>query len=410
MLKTKIISLVLVALILIGVPVLASAAIYDPYQNGSVTIDGENEIVSVDLALGNMFWQAYRNGTRFSTSYGQSISYSTKMADFDNEHVVCWVFGNDYYLEVAGIPSDSLIDCHMIFGIIVGNASQTFDALGNLFLKTYDSNYQLIDNISVANDMIDNGIDAVVFDMTCEIPSVLLKGATYWRLDFTAEINDVANESDTTIISVTCGSTDVSIEIPYSSVYQLQQQGEKTNQLLDQIDKQMAANGEKLDDVIEQGQINAGKLDDVNQNLDDVNQNLEQLPGQIGDQMQGIIDAENNKAESDGNKFVDQILAALPDPSTKVLASFKTLTDATSYTGTDAKMPIPALVVPKVGDLIPETTLWGGAEFDFGEYMQIIPENILVLVQSLFTIAIVLFCVYELIGLIRYCLVLRGGE
>ena len=332
MLKTKIISLVLVALILIGVPVLASAAIYDPYQNGSVTIDGENEIVSVDLALGNMFWQAYRNGTRFSTSYGQSISYSTKMADFDNEHVVCWVFGNDYYLEVAGIPSDSLIDCHMIFGIIVGNASQTFDALGNLFLKTYDSNYQLIDNISVANDMIDNGIDAVVFDMTCEIPSVLLKGATYWRLDFTAEVNDVANESDTTIISVTCGSTDVSIEIPYSSVYQLQQQGEKTNQLLDQIDKQMAANGEKLDDVIAQGQANGEKLDDVYNEQQQTNEKLDQIAGATvspdrpggSDVLDDYYDAEEQLwlSVSGGAQQADQIVLGASNVLARLAPSF----------------------------------------------------------------------------------------
>ena len=111
MLKRILPLLAAVGLLVSALFVTASAAIYDPYQNGSVTIDGDNEIVSVDLSLGNMFWQAYRNGTRFSTSYGQSISYSTKMADFDNEHVVCWVFGNDYYLEVAGIPSDSLIDC-----------------------------------------------------------------------------------------------------------------------------------------------------------------------------------------------------------------------------------------------------------------------------------------------------------
>ena len=141
-----------------------------------------------------------------------------------------------------------------------------------------------------------------------------------------------------------------------------------------------------------------------------MNQNIESLPGEIGDQMQDIVDNEKNEANNKGNEFVDQILDALPDPSTKVLASLKSLTDATSYTGTDAKLQIPGIVLPAVGMLIPETELWEGTQLDMGSYMELLPGTLVTVVQSLFTIAIVLYCVYELIGLIGFCLTLRGGD
>ena len=107
---------------------------------------------------------------------------------------------------------------------------------------------------------------------------------------------------------------------------------------------------------------------------------------------------------------MDQILGALPDPSTKVLGALKGLTDATSYTGTKAALTIPPIVLPGIGDLFPTTEIWGGAEFDFGEYIEYLPSTLLTLVRSLFTIAIVLYCVYELKGIISYCLTLRSNK
>lgn len=168
---------------------------------------------------------------------------------------------------------------------------------------------------------------------------------------------------------------------------------------------QAQQNGEKLGEIKDE-------LGNVNDKLEDTNEKLEELPGEIGDEMQGIIDKENDKAESSGNKFVNQILDALPDPSTEVLSSLKSLTDATAYTGTDAKLKIPALVIPAVDGLFPETEIWGGTEFSFSDYLSFLPPALLTVVQSLFTIAIVLFCVYELKGIISYCLTLndkKGG-
>ena len=144
--------------------------------------------------------------------------------------------------------------------------------------------------------------------------------------------------------------------------------------------------------------------------LDGVNDKLDSLPGDIGDEMQDVIENEKEQSKDEGNKFVDLILDALPDPSTDVLASLKSLTYATAYNGTDAVLPIPAIVLPGIDGLFPETVIWEGAEFDFGYYIGFIPASLLILVRSLFTIAIVLYCVYEFKGIISYCLTLRESK
>lgn len=156
--------------------------------------------------------------------------------------------------------------------------------------------------------------------------------------------------------------------------------------------------------------IQVEQLSGEEEKLEDIDNKLDKLPGNIGDEMQGIIDNEKEQSKGEGNKFVDQILDALPDPSTDVLAALKSLTDATAYTGTDAVLPIPAIVLPGIEGLFPETVIWEGTNFDFGEYLGFIPSSLLTLVQSLFTIAIVLFCVYELKGIISYCLTLRENK
>lgn len=151
-------------------------------------------------------------------------------------------------------------------------------------------------------------------------------------------------------------------------------------------------------------------LPDDSEILGSIKDSLDELPDKIGDHFQDVIETEKEESKGEGNKFVDQILDALPDPSADVLVAFKTLTDATSYQGTEAVLPIPALVLPGIDGLFPTTELWSGTEFDFGEYVSMLPSGLLTLVQSLFTIAIVLYCVYELKGIISYCLTLRESK
>ena len=151
-------------------------------------------------------------------------------------------------------------------------------------------------------------------------------------------------------------------------------------------------------------------LAEQSEKLDGLNNKVDQLPDQIGDQMQNVMDTEKEESKNEGNKFVDQILDKLPDPSQGILGALGDLTAAINYTGTDAHLAIPAIVLPGIDGLFPEIEIWGGTEFSFSEYVEILPPGLLTLVKSLFTIAIVLFCVFELKGIISYCLTLREKD
>ncbi len=165
-----------------------------------------------------------------------------------------------------------------------------------------------------------------------------------------------------------------------------------------------------LEYEVQQNNALKSTLEDVQSALADQDKKLDELPGQIGDQMQNVMDTEKEQANEEGNKFVDQILDKLPDPSQGILDALGDLTAAINYTGTDATLAIPAIVLPGIDGLFPETEIWGGADFSFSDYVEMMPSGLLTLVKSLFTIAIVLFCVYELKGIISYCLTLREKD
>ena len=211
--------------------------------------------------------------------------------------------------------------------------------------------------------------------------------------------------------------TDFTMICPISAVEDNSRTMEAIQDKLDDLDESISDVKDRLDSVNQSIQDTNDKLDDLgdkqdqaNEKLDDIDQNIGTLPGEIGDEIQGIIDSENDKATASGQEFVDKIMEALPDPSVEVLAALKSLTDATAYTGTEAVLPIPAIVMPRIGNLVPETELWGGTDMDFSAYVELLPSFLLGLVRNLFTVAIVLYCVYELKGTISYCLTLRENK
>lgn len=229
--------------------------------------------------------------------------------------------------------------------------------------------------------------DAWSFDLTINKPSGATSLLVYAQLDSMTVYEE--GEIAFTLSNFT-------MDFSVAALYRLQQQTGKNSAVLSSIEMQLRQQGQTIEEFVTEQQK--------------TNEKLDKLPGEIGDEMQGVIDNEKQEAEGSGNDFVDQILDALPDPSTDVLAALKSLTDATAYTGTEAVLPIPAIVLPGIDGLFSETVIWGGTQFDFGEYLGFIPSSLLTLVQSLFTIAIVLYCVYELKGIISYCLTLRESK
>ena len=394
----RILPLVLVFALLIPFLVFPASAVYD--YNDFITdieVDGDKDIVTITVPADSFKIQFASSEIGLNeTFYGNTFSWP--LESLRTYSLYAYGFSKGGYLDVTNIPDGSLVTFDISISSSGGIAYDTPSWTTQIYY--YDANKAYLGQNAVSHDK-DSIQDHFTFEMTMN----KINGSSEATFNFIMRGFRPWQDSDFTF---TIESLNLTLSI--SSLYRLQEQTGKTNEILSAVEKKLEQNGQKLDDVIDKIEQNGDKLDDTNDKLDDANDKLDKLPGEVGDEIQGVIDNEKNEAEDAGNKFVDQILDALPDPSTEVLAALKGLTDATSYTGTDAVLPIPALVLPGIAGLFPETVIWEGAELDFGEYMEVVPPSLLSLVRSLFTIAIVLFCVYELKGIISYCLTLRENK
>ena len=398
----RILPLVLVFALLIPLLVFPASA-YADYNDyiTNITVDGNMDLVTITIPCDELTLSVFNSEL-------ESDDFA-----FDGTFEYDFVSGNTYFFDFAWFAGDFLSledfpDGTTITYELIQSVKESFfaplDIIHYFGIDYYDSLGLFVGGFYA--DSLDSNFDSDTDFYYARCSTELDKSLGAVCCSFYSGVeNFYVDVSQSLTVSAT-----IKLTFSISSLYRQQQQTNKVNKILNAVEKKLEQNGQKLDDVIDKIEQNGDKLDDTNDKLDDANDKLDKLPGEVGDEIQGVIDNEKNEAEDSGNKFVDQILDALPDPSTEVLAALKGLTDATSYTGTDAVLPVPALVLPGIDGLFPETVIWEGAELDFGEYMEVVPPALLSLVRSLFTIAIVLFCVYELKGIISYCLTLRDNK
>lgn len=177
-----------------------------------------------------------------------------------------------------------------------------------------------------------------------------------------------------------------------SSLYRLQEEMGTTNAILVEVEKQLAEQGKTLDDILDQQTQTNDKLDDVvdqqqqtNDKLDNIQGSVDELPGDIKDSMGDLIQEEETRAWEAGDSVAGDLSDTIPDYSDGFMQALQGFASSMSYSGTDAKLPIPALILPEIPGVIPRTVILDEMEIDFGEYLQMLPESLLLLVQSLFT-------------------------
>lgn len=130
------------------------------------------------------------------------------------------------------------------------------------------------------------------------------------------------------------------------------------------------------------------------------------------------VDNANKKAEErektetqvSGDKATKDTENAMPSVDSGFANSLKSFVGSMSYNGTQAILPIPKTSIPAIEGVTDEIVLIPEQGYDLSTVItQYIPANLLKLLQHLFDIALVLYCVYELYGLIQYVLTLKKG-
>lgn len=137
-----------------------------------------------------------------------------------------------------------------------------------------------------------------------------------------------------------------------------------------------------------------------------------------GSNTEQAVDNANKKAEerekqetqTGGDNATNDTNSAIPSVDSGFANSLKSFVGSMSYNGTQAILPIPKTSIPAINGVTDEIVLIPEQGFDLSAVItQYIPANLLTLLQHLFDIALVLYCVYELYGLIQYVLTLKKG-
>lgn len=120
---------------------------------------------------------------------------------------------------------------------------------------------------------------------------------------------------------------------------------------------------------------------------------------------------EEEFASSSGNDNIDALTEAIPDVGIdEVLQSFDKLTKSMMTNETDCVIKFPAIAIPAIEPYFNKVELLSAQDIDMSTYIQMMPETILLLLQSLLTVALILYCFKELYGWISYALTLKGGS
>lgn len=167
----------------------------------------------------------------------------------------------------------------------------------------------------------------------------------------------------------------------------------------------------KLDTIISilQGQNNNDVVGAIQQSGQNIQNNQNENTDKIIENQQQIQENEKNEAESSGQGSVDDVSGAIDDKSAGFISAISNLVGSMSYNGTACAWSFPAIKLPAIEGVMPEYQLTEEQPIDFEFWVNKIPANILLLVRSVLTIALIGYCFKELYGTISYVLTLKGG-
>lgn len=149
--------------------------------------------------------------------------------------------------------------------------------------------------------------------------------------------------------------------------------------------------------------------DNADKNAQDIQENQDQNTQDIIDNQNQLQQNEKDEAQQSGEGSVDNVSGAIEDKSAGFISSLGDLIQTMSYTGTECAWKFPAIKLPAIEGVMPEYTLTEEKPIDFEFWVNKIPGQILVLIRSLLTIALIVYCFKELYSTISYVLTLKGG-
>lgn len=118
---------------------------------------------------------------------------------------------------------------------------------------------------------------------------------------------------------------------------------------------------------------------------------------------------EKEAAQSQAGQSSSDAQASIEDKSAGFVDSVNGLASSMSYSGTQCAWTFPALYLPEIPGVMSRTQLTSEKPIDFAYWVNQIPSDVLLLVRSVLTIALIGYCFKEFYSVIEYVLTMRGG-
>lgn len=149
--------------------------------------------------------------------------------------------------------------------------------------------------------------------------------------------------------------------------------------------------------------------DNADKNASDIQKNDDENTQAIIDNQNDLAEKEKTETQNQGEGSVNDVSGAIEDKSSGFISSIGNLVSAMSYNGTSCAWKFPSLKLPAIDGVMSEIKLTDEKPIDFEYWVNKIPSNVLLLVRSVLTIALIGYCFKELYNTISYVLTLKGG-
>ena len=166
----------------------------------------------------------------------------------------------------------------------------------------------------------------------------------------------------------------------------------------------------KLDELVNTYRnSNQAIINNSTDNANKIQQNQDENTDKIINNQNQLQQQEKDETQNQGQDSINDVSGVIEDKSSGFISSITGLVSSMSYDGTKCAWTFPALKLPAIEGVMPEYQLTEEKPIDFEFWVNKIPENILLLIRSILTIALIVYCFKELYSTISYVLTLKGG-
>lgn len=161
------------------------------------------------------------------------------------------------------------------------------------------------------------------------------------------------------------------------------------------------------------------KINQIYNSVDTVESKLQQLTAlqedtntwleKIFDWLNETKEEERQEVQTQGSNSVSQGSDSIENSGQGFGDSLGGLVSSMSYSGTECSWTFPQVKMPRIEGVMDEVVLIEEQKIDFGMWVDAIPSNIMLLIRSVLTGALIIYCFKELYGTISYVLTLKGS-